>query len=66
MTVGRGVVLSKSGAFGVALVDTEVVSLAGCWGWESYLTDEAFGIVAFYGAVIGTAVGAGICILWSW
>jgi hypothetical protein len=66
LAAGKGVILSNSDAFGVALVDTEVLSLAGCWGGESYLADEAFGIVAFYGAVISTAVGAGVCVLWSW
>ena len=56
MTACRGVILSKSGAFGVALVDTEVVSLAGCRGGKIYIADEAFGVVAVHGAVVGTAV----------
>jgi hypothetical protein len=63
LAAAGGVVLSESGAFGVALVDAEVVSLAGGRGGKIYITDEAFGIVAVYGAVVGTAVGAWICVL---
>ena len=63
MAAAGGVVLSESGAFGVALVDAEVVSLAGCRGGKNYLADEAFGIVAFFRAVVGTAVGAWVCVL---
>ena len=63
MAAAGGVVLSESGAFGVALVDAEVVSLAGCRGGKIYLADEAFGIVAVYRAVVGAAVGAWVCVL---
>ena len=63
MAAAGGVVLSESGAFGVALVYAEVVSLASCRRWEVYLADEAFGIVAVYRAVVGAAVGAWVCVL---
>ena len=63
MAAAGGVVLSESGAFGVALVDAEVVGLAGWRGGKSYLADEAFGVVAVNGAVVGTAVGAWVCVL---
>ena len=63
MAAAGGVVLSESGAFGVALVDAEVVGLVGCRGGKSYLADEAFGVVAVNGAVVGTAVGAWVCVL---
>ena len=65
MAAAGCVVLSESGAFGVALVDAEIVGLAGCGGRESYLTDETFGIVAVHGSVVGTTVGAWVCVLWS-
>jgi hypothetical protein len=57
------VVVSKSSAFGVALVDAEVVGLASCGGWKSYLTNESFGVVAVHGSVVRPAVGAWVCIL---
>ena len=63
MTAVDGLILSESCAFGVALVDTDVVSLASCRGGESYLTYETFGVVTLYGAVVGTAVGAWVCVL---
>jgi hypothetical protein len=56
-------VLSESCAFGVTFVDTEEVSLASCRGGKSYLTYETFRVVAFDGAVVGTAVGAWVCVL---
>jgi hypothetical protein len=63
LAAAGGVVLSESGAFGVALVDAEVVGLAGCRGGKIYLADGAFGIVAVCRAVVGTAVGAWVCVL---
>ena len=61
MAAVGGVVLSEAGAFGVALVDAEVVSLAGGRGGKIYITDKAFGVVAVHGAVVGTAVGEWVC-----
>ena len=61
MAAAGGVVLSEAGAFGVAFVDAEVVSLAGGRGGKIYIADEAFGVVAVNGAVVGTAVGAWVC-----
>ena len=61
MAAAGGLVLTETGAFGVALVDTEVVSLTGGRGGKIYVADEAFGIVAVHGAVVGTAVGAWVC-----
>jgi hypothetical protein len=49
-------------AFGVALVDAEVVGLASCGGWKSYLTNETFGIVAVHGSVVGTTA---VYVLWG-
>ena len=65
MTAAGCVVLSESSAFGVALVDAEVVGLASCGGWKSYLTNETFGIVAVHGSVVGTTVGAWVYVLWG-
>ena len=61
MAAVGGWVLTESCAFGVALVDTEVVGLARCRGGKSYLAYKTFGVVAFYRAVVGTAVGAWVC-----
>ena len=50
--------MSKSGSLGVALVDAEVVGLAGGRVRKYCLVDEALGVVAFLGAVVAAAVGA--------
>ena len=63
MTAAGCVVLSESSAFKVALVDAEVVGFASCRRGKSCLANEAFGIVAVHGAVVGTAVGAWVCVL---
>ena len=64
MTAGR--VLSKSGSLGVALMNTEVMGLAGGRVGKYCLAYEAIGVVAFLGAVVAAAVGAWVRVLRAW
>jgi hypothetical protein len=64
--VSAGRVLSKSGSLGVALVDTEIVGLAGGRVGKYCLADEALKVVVFLGAVVAAAVRAWVRVLLAW
>ena len=64
MYTGR--VLSTSDSLGVALVDTEIVGLAGGRIGKFCLIDETLGVVAFLGAVVAAAVGAWVRVFRAW